>query len=106
MAESMADMECRAISIREQRFALANEIRFAQDTLLREKSPIKIARLKTKLALLNTQKEVIYQQSMKTADSIKAQLDSLQEKQLTDSTARRSFSEALKSALKERGCGE
>ena len=100
----IADVECKAISLREQRFALANEIRFAQDTLMQTKDKTDTVRLSNKIAKLTKQKESILNQSLAIADSIKSQLDTLKSNHFTDTSITRIFNDALNDTLKKRGC--
>ena len=49
LVNQFADLECRAIALREQRFDLANQMRFTQDTLLLTTGKGDTTRLKVKL---------------------------------------------------------
>lgn len=103
MAQLTADIECRAISIREKRFKLANEIRFTQDTLLLTKNTDSL-RLKLNLARLNGDKEVVMSQSQLMADSIKNLIDSLSKNFLTDPASKKQFNDSLNLILAMKGC--
>lgn len=103
MADQFADMECRAITLREQRFNLANDIRFTQDTLMHTKNTSDTMRLHLKLEAFDKQKEVTLKQSLSLADSIHTQLNQMKEK-LTDKNDRAKFEEMLNSNLQQRGC--
>ena len=106
MAGSFADIECRAMALREKRFALANQIRFTQDTLMHASKITDTARLKTNLKAYNFQKENILQISLNLADSIKHHLDSLMQNHLTTPDDKAQFNGLLKIALHERSCIE
>jgi len=97
-------MECRAITLREQRFALANEIRFTQDTLIRANGNVDTARLQSKLGRLNMEKERMTQQSLQLADSIKQTLDSLMSHYLTQQQDKEQFNQLLNAKLKDMHC--
>lgn len=106
IGEYFADIECRAIQLREHWFHLANEIRFIQDTIAKKNDKVEKARLKRKLEELNILKESILQSSLTIADSIHQILDSLNRQYLNDTANKRKFNEVLKSMLQKRGCGE
>lgn len=106
MADDFAGIECRAVALREKRFALANEIRFTQDTLLNKQHITDTSRLKIKLERLNQAKETILQTSLALADSIHKQLDSLMQHHLTDATLKSKFNTALNNTLQKRNCVE
>jgi len=106
MANEFSDIECRAMALREKRFALANQIRFTQDTLLHTSNKTDTTRLKTKLQVLNSEKENILKTSLSLADSIKHRLDSLMENHLATPEDKAKFNELLKAALQKRGCVE
>ena len=103
MAQSIADIECRAISIREKRFELANDIRFIQDTLLVTKN-IDSVRLKLKFAYLNNERETIISKSQLMADTIKNLIDSLSKNYLIDPASKKQFNDSLNAILAKRGC--
>ena len=104
IASDFAPMECRAITLREQRFALANEIRFTQDTLIRANGNVDTARLQSKLGRLNMEKERMTQQSLQLADSIKQTLDSLMSHYLTQQQDKEQFNQLLNAKLKDMHC--
>ena len=103
MAQSIADIECRAISIREKRFDIANKIRFTLDTLLLTKN-IDSVRLKLKFAFLNNEKETIISKSQLMADTIKNLIDSLSKNFLIDPASKKQFSDSLNAILAKRRC--
>ena len=59
LVNKFADLECRAISLREKRFELANQLRFTQDTLLHTGIKRDTLRLKLKLDSFKKEKRSI-----------------------------------------------
>jgi hypothetical protein len=104
MVNDFAQLECRAISLREQRFALANQIRFTQDTLVQFNDKADTARLKAMLNILNTKKEYTTKQSLLLADSIKYTLDSLMSHYLTTKEDKDKFNQLLNNTLANMHC--
>jgi hypothetical protein len=100
--EQLADKTCRAIDIRKQRFLLADNIRFTQDTLLRTKSKSDSDRLQGRLKLYLEQKPILLKQSLDLADTIRMELDNLLP--LTDKVAQDQFTKSLDSLLVLKGC--
>jgi hypothetical protein len=98
----LADRSCRAISIRQQRFELANKIRFAQDTLAQAKNKNDSRRLGNELKLYFSQKDVLLKESLCLADTIRKQLDSLVP--YTDKAAQKRFTARVDSLLAKKGC--
>lgn len=106
MVNDFADLECRAILLREQRFALANQIRFTEDTLLQTKNAADTVRLRSNLATFAGQRETLTQHSLALSDTIRIVLDSLMQKHLPEKDDKEKFNEMLNSTLKDRGCVE
>jgi hypothetical protein len=104
MVRDFANLECRAISLREQRFELANKIRFTEDTLLQPTKTIDTLALKSKLAVLNEEKQSLLHNSLMLADSIKARMDSLNNSHPNNDNFRQQFNEMLMIELSKRGC--
>ena len=104
LANQFADVECRAISLREKRFALANKLRFTQDTLTLRAGTADTIRLKGNLASFNKEKERLLQQSLSLADSIRVQLNDLMQNQLKNQQDKTAFNQSLNNALIARGC--
>ena len=98
----LADRMCRAITIRQQRFELANKIRFAQDTLQGTKSKTDSVRLAKSLAEYLKQKPLLLKESLSLADTIHHQLDSLVP--YTDKSAEKRFNTQLDTLLSKKGC--
>lgn len=101
IADNFADMECRAISLREKRFELANQIRFTQDSVLHNSDSVK---LKIKLAVFDQEKEGLLKQSQSLADSIRLKLNDLMKNQLKNEHDKAAFNQMLNEILLKRGC--
>ncbi len=102
----IADLECRAVLLREQRFALANQLRFAQDTLLTAKSSSDSLRLSSQIHIFTKEKEILLQHSLQLADTIHLQLDSLRKFIFTGSNDKKLFDQKLNEVLQKRGCAQ
>jgi hypothetical protein len=102
--DRFAALECRAISLRERRFDLANQIRFTEDSLLEKSNKGDTVRLRIKLNDLNKEKEVVLKQSLSLADTIRMQLDDLKKNQLADEKDKADFDRLLNASLEKRGC--
>ena len=100
--EQLADRTCRAIGIRQQRFTLANQIRFTQDTLSATKSKADSDRLQKRLAIYFKEKDVLLKESLALADTIRLQLDSVMP--YSNKTAQNHFTASLDSLLAKKGC--
>lgn len=103
LADEFANLECRAMELREQRFELANQLRFTHDTLLQKPGGDTIS-LNLKLATLDKQKEAMLKQSLSLADSIHTTLTALMKNHLTNENDKRAFNKMLNKTLLERGC--
>lgn len=102
----MADLECRAMALRKERFVLADKIRFAQDTLLQKSAATDSISLQQSLVVFNEEKEKLLSQSLLLADTIHKQLDSLRKFVFKNKEEKDQFDEKLKKVLAERGCQE
>lgn len=101
--ERLAEMEVRAITLREQRFALANEIRFTQDTLLRTDSgDARAAELEAKLKVFAARKDSLLVASLALADTIKQNLDSIIDPDRYSREEREAFNAQLNEEVKRR----
>jgi hypothetical protein len=100
--EQLADRSCRATDIRQQRFALADKIRFTQDSLAKAKNGAGSQRLQSRLKGYLEQKNILLKASLALADTIRVQLDSLLP--YTDKAAQKRFTAALDSIIKAKGC--
>jgi hypothetical protein len=98
----LADRSCRAMSIRQQRYALADKIRFAQDTIGTTNDEKVKGRLQNSLKGYLVQKDSLLKVSLTLADTIHRQLDSLMP--YTDKAAQKRFTAQLDSLLAKRGC--
>lgn len=104
LVDEFANLECRAMTLREQRFELANQLRFTQDSLLLKGNKADTIGLNLKLATLNKQKEAMLKQSLSLADSIRTTLTGLMKNQLVTENDKQTFNEMLNKTLVERGC--
>jgi hypothetical protein len=105
LADDFATLECQAIELRKERFALADSIRFTEDTLLSANGDsVVINRLSEKLKRYGERKELLVKSSLDLADVIRLRLDSLIHNELKDLERRKMFDEALKREVEERGC--
>lgn len=101
--KTVADLEMRAIALREKRFALANEIRFTQDTLLRTDSTDPQAiRLRATLEDLAVKKDSFLNASLVLADTIKHHIDSIADPERYSREELAEFSERLNAEIKRR----
>ncbi len=99
----LAAMECRAITLREQRFALANNIRFTQDTLRQIRTSDSL-RLSRNLVSFDQEKEKLFGESSLLADSIRILQDSLRKFMLTTPEDQHRFDDMLRLKLEQMGC--
>lgn len=101
----LADLHCEAVSLRKARFALADEIRFSEDTLLHlDADDSTRFRLELKLKSITPYKDSIVTRSLDLSKIIKAKLDSLIEIEFKDAKQRAAFDAALAAELSKRGC--
>ncbi len=92
------------MQLKQKRFALANEIRFTQDTLLQKMQVIDTVTLKERLGRFEIEKKALLQESLLLADSIKIGLDSLMQQVLVSAEDRKAFDIDLKNELRKLGC--
>jgi hypothetical protein len=104
MVKSLADLECRAIELKNKRFQLADNIRFAQDTLLHFKSTTDTILLELRLKEWDIQKLLLVNKSLALADSIKLQMEIIMSRYFTDKKKEQEFNVLLDAALKKNGC--
>lgn len=96
LADQFADVECKAINLRNTRFELASAIRsFETDTT---------GIGKRQLDSLELLAEITTKESLILADSIKSRLENIFEHQLKTSEERRSFNEMLKVKVEAKKC--
>ena len=99
-----ADIECRAVRLREFRFDLANKIRFAEDTLMHTHLQSDSLRLQARLNFLRPQQDSVAIVSRNLADSIRLKFDNLTKGELKTKADQRKFNNELNDTLKARGC--
>ena len=91
--KTLASKVCRAIGLRQERYQLADRIRFCQDTLNSTKSAAKKRALQNELSVFNTRKTALVKQSLTLADSIHTEMESL--KLYSDKVNRADFDKIL-----------
>ena len=104
MVKLLVNMECRAIEIKNKRFQLADNIRYAQDTLLNLKSITDTALIQLRLKNWDIQKQLIVNQSLALADSIKLQMEIIMPRYFNNKKKEMEFNLLLDEALKKNGC--
>jgi len=104
MVKLLVNMECRAIEIKNKRFQLADNIRYAQDTLLNLKSITDTALIQLRLKDWDIQKQLIVNQSLALADSIKLQMEIIMPRYFNNKKKEMEFNLLLDEALKKNGC--
>ncbi len=99
-----ANIECRAMQLRNQRFKLADEIRFTQDTIIQLQQSGDTLLLHERLIKMYQQKELLHSRSSQLADSIKVQMDVITATFLSDKNKELYFNWKLDSILTIKGC--
>ena len=100
----LVNMDCRAIELKNKRFQLADNIRYAQDTLLHFKSITDTALIQIRLKDWDFQKQLIVNHSLALADSIKLQMEILMPRYFNNKKKEMEFNMLLDEALKKNGC--
>ncbi len=107
IVNDFANLECRAIELRKQRYQLADEMRFTDDTMLSDTSSEETkARMKDKLMKLDAGKDGLVNHGLQLADTIQKRLDSLIQGPLKQMEDRKEFDKLLEAELKKRGCSK
>ena len=106
VVQQFANLECRAIQLRKQRFALANTIRNKEDSISMVTDPVEKLKLKNELLKLSDQKQQLVNESLALADSIKPKLDKMMQENFTTIQQKQEFSHLLNEELKRKGCVE
>ena len=105
LAASFSELECRAFTLREARYALADKIRFTEDSISKSAdAPAKKIQLQTNLTHYLIEKDNTLAASLRLADTIKTQLDSITKIRLHDTAKTRLFDDALSAELKKKHC--
>ena len=99
-----ANTECRAMQLRSQRFKLADNIRFTQDSIIQKSHSGDTLQLHEKITKMFMEKELLFIQSSRLSDSIKVQLDLIMSTYLTDKNKELTFNRKLDSILIIKGC--
>jgi hypothetical protein len=100
----LANIECRAMAARNERFALANKIRFEQDKLATIKLHTDSLLIQAELVKNGVQKNSILTISLHLAGSIKIQMDYILAHYLTNKAKEKEFNKALDALLLKKGC--
>ena len=96
LANKFSELECEAIKLREQRFALADTMRSIEtDSSINSRE---------KFDSLNIQKDLLRAKSLDLADSIKNELERLFREYLKNKTLKEQFYTKLKNQLKVKQC--
>lgn len=105
MATRFSILECRAFTLRELRFVLADKIRFAEDTIAKlPPGAFALKNLQSQLKVYLHQKESTLAQSLQLADSIKLQLDTIIKIRLQSTDKIRRFDKALLEIMEKKHC--
>ena len=104
MVKLLVNMECRAIELKNKRFQLADNIRYAQDTLLHFKSITDTDLIQIRLKNYDIQKQLIVNQSLTLADSIKLQMEIIMPRYFNTKKKEMEFNMLLDESLKKNGC--
>ena len=105
LAASFSDLECRAFTLREHRYALADKIRFTEDSIAKAiYTPAEKVQFQTNLTGYFTEKDNTLAASLRLADTIKNQLDSIIKIRLHDTAKTKLFDDALSAELEKKHC--
>ncbi len=99
-----ADVECGAVRLRVRRFALADSIRFTEDSILHPTNGADTVKLRAKLNRLLSHKEDLLLLSRGMADKIKGRMDSMMQFTIITKEDRAQFNKELNDELMRRGC--
>ncbi|MBN8681524.1 MAG: hypothetical protein J0L99_02685 [Chitinophagales bacterium] len=95
--ETLATLNCRAKKLQDERFKLADDIRFAEDSLLEGKGDTLL--LKKRLAVLNGQIEGLHQRTRIVADSFTLVMGQLHQARYKEPASRKALDTAVQNAL-------
>lgn len=95
--ETLATLNCRAKKLQDERFKLADDIRFAEDSLLEGKGDTLL--LKKRLAVLNGQIEGLHQRTRIVADSFTLVMGQLHQARYKEPASRKALDTAIQNAL-------
>ena len=102
--DDFANIECRAMQLKNQRFKLADEIRFTQDTIIQLQQSGDTLLLHERLIKMYQQKELLHAKSSQLADSIKLKMDVIAATFLSDKNKELDFNRKLDSILILKSC--
>jgi hypothetical protein len=100
--EQLANRTCRAKVLSAHRYALADSIRFAQDTLNHAKTKADSSRLQSRLKVYLENKPKVIKASLALADTIRMQMDSLIP--YGNKAAEKRFTASFDSIMTKKGC--
>jgi hypothetical protein len=101
--DELVVLHCRSIELKDARFELANEIRFAEDSLLRADTLVKVELTKTLEEAL-IRKKSLAEESHNLADTIRVKMDRVMKELNPDE--KRIFNDSLIAKSKRAGCQE
>lgn len=99
--DALVVLHCKSIELKDARFALANEIRFAEDTLQTAVDSVK-ERLSKRLEEALVRKETLAKESHNLADSIRVKMDRVMKE--LNPEEKRIFNDSLVARSKRAGC--
>lgn len=94
-ADMLANLQCDAKKLQEERFQLANNIRFLEDSVMATQDSMLLIGYKAKLADLAPQKESVLERTKIMADSISKTMMKLQQGTYKDTADRKLLDVAL-----------
>lgn len=101
--DELVVLHCRSIELKDARFELANEIRFAEDTLIVADTLMK-ERLTKRLEEALVRKESLAQESHNLADTIRVKMERVIKELSPDE--KRVFNDSVVARTKRAGCQE
>lgn len=93
----MANLECQARQLKEQRFRVANQLRLRDDSLM----TAKVSRTVAQIAEADSLKETLTRQTSALATRLTTALDSLFETQYKTKESREAFDRAMAQKVRE-----
>lgn len=101
IVNDISNFECRAEHLKNQRFELADKIRFTQDSLPKVADT---SILHNKLLKMDTEKQLLVTKSLQLADTIRQKMNVVMTQYFTDKQVEDSFNNMLNRALEKKGC--
>jgi hypothetical protein len=97
----IANIECRAEQLKNQRFELADKIRFTQDSLLKVADTLPLL---NNLVKMDIEKQLLVAKSLQLADTIRQKMNVVMSQYFTDKEVEDSFNNMLNRSLKIKDC--